>query len=565
MKYTLQSLALASVASARVLHTRQSSCCFGINVSGDGVQGGSLGQNRFGPNQSGATYCVDGGKITDKNGRGCIVTSPEMQFQCDEGASPTGGFSIASSGQIQHDGDSTFYACPVDDNGNYNIYTEPLDNMPKCVKVGLSSADGTCAAPSSAPASSAPASSAPASSAPASSAPAPSSAPASSAPASSAPASSAPASSAPASSAPASSAPPATTAVSVSVSVPAPSVLTSVSTEQCQPSTVVKTVTETQQAPTVYKTQEHTDFQTETKQIPTTIYQTQTQYSTINETKTVPTTIYQTHEETTTVLKTEEQTQTQTATAPPVTEEVTQKTTIEQPTTVEQPTTIQQSVTETKSIQQPPVTETKSVQQPPVTQSVTEQVTTSVAKPTTSQAPSSSAQQPSATPSGSGKCPRDLPGMDSYLKPRLIVPVNGNSPDKAYGTQYNAYVGNGNSTIFSFDIPQSYEGKQCEVIFTFPTQSQLETSFVSESGNGGIDFKQLKNAADEKTTFNNQPAVGKDFGEKGVSTGNAYSITTGDCAVGQTISYELTATGDYQASWFQDWNPCPIGLWVVAN
>jgi len=548
MKYTLQTLALASAASARVLHTRQSSCCFGINVSGDGVQGGSLGQlsdgqNRFGPNQSGATYCIDDGKITDKNGRGCILTGPTTQFQCDQGASPTGGFSVASSGQIEHDGDATFYACPVDDNGNYNIYTKPLDNMPKCVKVGLSSADGTCAAPSSAPASSAP------------------------------------------SSAPASSAPPATTAVSVSVSVstPAPSVSVSVSTEQCQPSTVVKTVTQQNNVTvpvTEYKTQvqtqtqEHTDtaYQTETKQVPTTIYQTQTQYSTINETKTVPTTVYKTHEETTTVYKTEEitstavrteeqtQTQTQTQTQPPVTEEVTQKTTVEQPTTIEQPTTVQS-----------PVTETKSVQQPPVTQSVTEQVTTSVAKPTTvSQAPVtetkvSSSQQPSATPSGTGNCPRDLPGMDSYLKPRLIVPVNSNKPDTAYGTQYNAYVGNGNSTIFSFDVPQSYKGKQCEVIFTFPTQSQLETSFVSESGNGGIDFKQLKSAADEKTTFNNQPAVAKDFGEKGVSTGNAYTITTGDCAVGQTISYELTATGDYQASWFQDWNPCPIGLWVVAN
>jgi hypothetical protein len=508
MRYTLQTLALASAASARVLHTRQSSCCFGINVSGDGVEGGSLGQlddgqNRFGPNQSGATFCIDDGKITDKNGRGCILTGPTTQFQCDEGASPTGGFSIASSGQIEHDGDATFYACPVDDNGNFNIYTEPLENMSKCVKVGLSSADGTCAAPS----------------------------------------------------APASSAPPATTAVSVSVSVstPAPSVSVSVSTQQCQPSTIVKTVTEQNNVTvpvTEYKTQ----------------YQTQTQYSTINQTQTVPTTIYKTHEQITTVYKTEEITstavrteeqteiQTQTQTLSPVTEEVTQKTTIEQPTTILSS-----------------VTEIKSVQQPPVTQSVTEQVTTSIVKPTTvSQAPVtetkvSSVQRPSATPSGTGNCPRDLPGMDSYLKPRLIIPVNSESPDTAYGTQYNAYVGNGNSTIFSFDVPQSYAGKQCELIFTYPTQSQLETSFVSESGNGGIDFKLLKNAADEKTTFNNQPAVAKDFGEKGVSTGNAYSITTGDCAVGQTISYELTATGDYLSSWFQDWNPCPIGLWVVAN
>ncbi|THW27656.1 hypothetical protein D6D23_02659 [Aureobasidium pullulans] len=458
MKYTLQSLALASVASARVLHTRQSSCCFGINVSGDGVEGGSLGQisdgqNRFGPGQSGASYCINNGQITDKNGRGCVITGPTDQFQCDQGASPTEGFSITSSGQVDFNGDDQFYACPSDDNGNYNIYTKPVENMPKCVKVSLSSADGTCAAPSSAPAS---------------------------------------------------SAPPATTAVSVSTATQAPSLSVSVSTEQCQPSTVVKTVTQQNNV---------------------------------------------------------------TVTLPPVTEQVIQKTTVEQPTTIEQPTTVQQL----------PVTETKSVQQPPVTEIVTEQVTTSVAKPTTveqlttvSQVPVtetkvSSVQQPSATPSGTGNCPRDLPNMDSYLKPRLIIPVDSNNPDTAYGTQYNAYIGNGNSTIFDFDIPQSYKGKQCELVFTFPTQSQLETSFVSESGNGGVEFKQLKEAADEKTTFNTQPGVTKNFGEKGVSTGNAYSITTGDCAVGQTISYELTATGDKTIEFFQDYNPCPIGLWVIAN
>ncbi|THZ22637.1 hypothetical protein D6C89_05986 [Aureobasidium pullulans] len=445
MKYTLQSLALASVASARVLHTRQSSCCFGINVSGDGVEGGSLGQisdgqNRFGPGQSGASYCINNGQITDKNGRGCVITGPTDQFQCDQGASPTEGFSITSSGQVEFNGDDQFYACPSDDNGNYNIYTKPVENMPKCVKVSLSSADGTCAAPSSAPAS---------------------------------------------------SAPPATTAVSVSTATQAPSLSVSVSTEQCQPSTVVKTVTQQNNV---------------------------------------------------------------TVTLPPVTEQVIQKTTVEQPTTIEQPTT-----------------------QPPVTEFVTEQVTTSVAKPTTveqrttvSQGPVtetkvSSVQQPSATPSGTGNCPRDLPNMDSYLKPRLIIPVDSNNPDTAYGTQYNAYIGNGNSTIFDFDIPQSYKGKQCELVFTFPTQSQLETSFVSESGNGGVEFKQLKEAADEKTTFNTQPGVTKNFGEKGVSTGNAYSITTGDCAVGQTISYELTATGDKTIEFFQDYNPCPIGLWVIAN
>lgn len=507
MKYTIQSLALASIASARVLHNRQSSCCFGLDASGDGVEGGSLGQlsdgqNRFGPGQSGATYCINNGQITDKAGRGCVVTSPTNQWQCDQGASPTGGFSLSSSGQLSFEGSDQFYACPVDDNGNYNIYTQPIDNMPKCVEVNLNSSNGSCAAPSSAPASS--------------------------------------------------PAAPATPSVSVS-------------TASCEASTVVKTVTQQNNVTvpvTHYRTVPVTNYQT----VPTTIYHTQEETTTLLKTEELTTTAVRTEEQTTTAIRTEEQTTTQQA--PPVTEEVTQKTTVQKPTTVEQPTTVVQTtsvqqppvteevtqkttIEQPTTIQQPPVTETTSFQQPPVTQ--TDKVTTTA----------SSSASPSAS-SGSG-CPLDLPSTDSYLKPRLIIPVNQNQPDKAYGTQYNAYVGSGNSTIFSFDIPQSYSGKTCDVVFSFPKQSQLETSFVSESGNGGIDFKMLKDAADKSTTFNNQPGVAQDFGVKDVSTGNAYKITSGECKVGQTVSYELTATGDREIALFQDYNPCANGLWIIAN
>ena len=199
MKSAYSALGFALGASAAVVFPRDQ-CCFGLTASG-GVSGdvGQLvdGQNRIaqtaGLDQQNGQYCINNGEVTDGNGRGCILTPPTTQFQCDSGASPTGGFSV-DNGNLAHDGNTQFYACPTGDNGGYNIYTEPVENQQGCVTVTLSTG-GKCSSSSSsasASASSAPASSAPASSAPASSA-ATSSAPASSAPASSAAVSSAPA------------------------------------------------------------------------------------------------------------------------------------------------------------------------------------------------------------------------------------------------------------------------------------------------------------------------------------------------------------------------------------
>jgi len=65
------------------------------------------------------------------------LTPPTGQYQCDQGASPTTGFIIGDKGQISYNGNGKFYACPVDDHGNWNIYNKPVDGQPKCVKVWL--------------------------------------------------------------------------------------------------------------------------------------------------------------------------------------------------------------------------------------------------------------------------------------------------------------------------------------------------------------------------------------------------------------------------------------------
>ena len=123
--------------------------------------------------------------------------------------------------------------------------------------------------------------------------------------------------------------------------------------------------------------------------------------------------------------------------------------------------------------------------------------------------------------------------MDSYLKPRLIVPVNSNQPDTAYGTQYNAYVGNGNSTIFSFDIPSSYKGMTCSVIFLFPKLTDLQTSSYTFSGSGSISFDQLSGAATQQTTYDSCPSVQSNMGTVSPQPGNSYVVASQSCAAGQ--------------------------------
>ena len=148
MKYTVASLAFALSASAATFP--KNACTFTLTASGgqSGIVGQlSDGQNRVGGGHLTGTYSINNGQITDAHGRGCILTPPTTQFQCDEGATPTGGFSI-SNGHVAYNGWLTFYACPATDN-EYNIYTQPVAGQAKCVKIELTASG--CDTPSSKP------------------------------------------------------------------------------------------------------------------------------------------------------------------------------------------------------------------------------------------------------------------------------------------------------------------------------------------------------------------------------------------------------------------------------
>lgn len=159
-----------------------------------------------------------------------------------------------------------------------------------------------------------------------------------------------------------------------------------------------------------------------------------------------------------------------------------------------------------------------------------------------------------------------LTGSDTsgnYQYPHLIIPISSTSPDTAYGTQYFATISSNTSTIFNFDIPSSYSGSTCNLIFLLPLHSELETSSYTSSGSGRIEFEQLSSAASSATTYDNAPSVESVLGDFTITEGSSTLIESFACPAGKTLTYELKALQDTYLYYFQDWNPSPIGLFIT--
>jgi len=120
------------------------------------------------------------------------------------------------------------------------------------------------------------------------------------------------------------------------------------------------------------------------------------------------------------------------------------------------------------------------------------------------------------------------------------------------------------STIFNFDIPQDYKGKQCSIIFLFPKKEDLETSDYTFGGSGSLDCAELNTAASQKTSYSNAPSVKKDLGSIALQPGNSYVVATGDCQAGTTQSIWLSSKDGLSLNFFEDYNPSPLGLYITS-
>lgn len=169
------------------------------------------------------------------------------------------------------------------------------------------------------------------------------------------------------------------------------------------------------------------------------------------------------------------------------------------------------------------------------------------------------------------QCPYYLPD-GGYEFPHLIIPYN--NSDTAIGPSYFAEAApNDCGTVFNFDIPQSRANQQCSVYFTLPRHDQLATSNfrwdgkeTNTEGPGTLELVQYQynTGASSTTTDKSLPPQGPDppvvLNE--VTPGNSYKVWTGSCGPGGVMSWGLSSP-DSSLMYFQDWNPCAIGVWVV--
>ena len=183
--------------------------------------------------------------------------------------------------------------------------------------------------------------------------------------------------------------------------------------------------------------------------------------------------------------------------------------------------------------------------------------TTSAAQSSTS-APPPSSTPPSSSPSA---CPTSLAGPFEF--PHLIIPVNQSQPDEAAGTSYDGQFGPSISSIFNFDITEI--DKTCSLVFLFPDQSQMPSSWFTLTGSGGINIARLTGPASTATTWSSAPTVAELLGSVAAfSPGNSYLIATFPCPGGQTIGVEIAATGSLSLEYFQDSAAPGIGLYITV-
>jgi len=155
--------------------------------------------------------------------------------------------------------------------------------------------------------------------------------------------------------------------------------------------------------------------------------------------------------------------------------------------------------------------------------------------------------------------------------PHTLVKVDAEHPNAVIrGNPNEAEVVDGKvSTIFNFDIPEWWKGKTCSLVFLFPAEDQLRSNWCKFEPTWGVaDFSVLSKPADAATTFNNKGAVWEDFGEFNLVPGNSYVIKTHECPAGKTVGVEMSGRSKdgygFDLSFFQDYNPAAIGLYVRA-
>ncbi|KAI9665174.1 MAG: hypothetical protein M1831_002184 [Alyxoria varia] len=178
-----------------------------------------------------------------------------------------------------------------------------------------------------------------------------------------------------------------------------------------------------------------------------------------------------------------------------------------------------------------------------------------------SQAPPSPAESPKPNPSG--VCPLDLPPTFEF--PHYMVPVDTSKPEYTSPNSYHGYVSPTSTTILTFDIPPSLSGRTCHAYFALPKHGQMETSEFTLSGSGSFEFAELAGPAlAHGLKPADIPATERHLGSWTPTEGSVHEVASGMCNAGGRVTFSMASKG-LNFSWFQDYNPCPIGLYIIPE
>lgn len=156
-----------------------------------------------------------------------------------------------------------------------------------------------------------------------------------------------------------------------------------------------------------------------------------------------------------------------------------------------------------------------------------------------------------------------------YQAPSFIIPVSEEAPEVCYGTQFIAQITKANSTVYNFDIPETWEGANCKVIFDFPVKEKVyfqegyKYTPSKDMDGAFVNFHLLNGTIDMKTTYANLPEDAEHIGNATVVPGNSYTIVEEKCRAGQKLTFKLDSVNGSAIEYFQATGPSPIGLWIT--